>query len=121
MHCKFRILGEMSGLALRGLLTQVCADNRSSSALDDSACRIATYPTEHFDLDCIATSDTSYLLRRPRRPAKGMSQLSEFLAGRRFKPYRARVALCCLAAWRQSDTVVEAIDGLLQDFTDLYR
>ena len=31
--------------ALSGLLTQVYADNRSYRTLDDTACRIATYPT----------------------------------------------------------------------------
>ena len=65
--------------ALRGLLVQVYADNRSYRTLDDSACRIATYPTEHFDLDCTATSDTAYLLTATSQANQGLRSAGDYV------------------------------------------
>ncbi len=65
--------------ALRGLLTQVYADNRSYRTLDDTACRIATYPTEHFDLDCVATSDKSYLLTATSQASEGLGSGGDYV------------------------------------------
>jgi len=65
--------------ALRGLLTQVYADNRSYRTLDDTACRIATYPTEHFDLDCVATSDKSYLLTATSQASEGLGSADHYV------------------------------------------
>ena len=65
--------------ALHGLLEQVYADNRSYRTLDDSACRIATYPTEHFDLDCTATSDTAYLLTATSQANKGLGSADDYV------------------------------------------
>ena len=65
--------------ALRGLLTQVYADNRSYRTPDDSACRIATYPIEHFDLDCAATSDTAYLLTATSQANEGLGSAGDYV------------------------------------------
>jgi type IV pilus assembly protein PilE len=71
--------GTESLSALRGLLTQVYADNRSYRNLDDTACRIATYPTEHFDLDCTATSDKSYLLTATSKASEGLGSAGDYV------------------------------------------
>ncbi len=71
--------GTESLSALRGLLTQVYADNRSYRTLDDTACRIATYPTEHFDLDCTATSDKSYLLTATSKASEGLGSAGDYV------------------------------------------
>ena len=71
--------GTESLSALRGLLTQVYADNRSYRNLDDTACRIATYPTEHFDLDCTATSDKSYLLTATSQASEGLGSAGDYV------------------------------------------
>ena len=65
--------------ALSGLLTQVYADNRSYRTLDDTACRIATYPTEHFDLVCVATSDKSYLLTATSQASEGLGVADDYV------------------------------------------
>lgn len=65
--------------ALSGLLTQVYADNRSYRTLDDTACRIATYPTEHFDLVCVATSDRFYLLTATSQASEGLGPAGDYV------------------------------------------
>ncbi len=65
--------------ALRGLLTQVYADNRSYRTPDNSTCRIAAYPTEHFDLDCAATSDKAYLLTATSLADEGLGSAGDYV------------------------------------------
>ncbi len=65
--------------ALRGLLAQVYADNRSYRTLDDTACRIVTYQTEHFDLVCVATSDKSYLLTATSQASEGLGSAGDYV------------------------------------------
>ena len=65
--------------ALSGLLTQVYADNRSYRTLDDTACRIATYPTEHFSLVCVATSNKSYLLTATSQASEGLGSADYYV------------------------------------------
>ncbi len=55
--------GTESLSAFRGALEQAFQDNRSYRTADDSACLIATYPSEHFTVTCAAPdSDLQYLL-----------------------------------------------------------
>ena len=65
--------------ALSELLTQVYADNRSYRTLDDTACRIATYPTEHFNLVCVATSEKSYLLTATSQASEGLGSADHYV------------------------------------------
>ncbi len=71
--------GTESLSALRGLLQQVYADNRSYRTPDDSACRIATYPTEHFELDCTATSNAAYLLTATSQANEGLGSAGDYV------------------------------------------
>ena len=48
--------------SFRSVLEQAYQDTRSYRNDADSACRIATYPTDNFTLTCAATSDVLYTL-----------------------------------------------------------
>ena len=65
--------------ALRGLLEQVYADNRSYHTPDNSACRIPNYPSEHFDLGCTATYETAYLLTATSQANEGLGSAGDYV------------------------------------------
>jgi type IV pilus assembly protein PilE len=66
-------------IAFRSVLEQSYQDARSYRTDDDSACRVASIPSEYFTLNCAATSDTLYTLSATSAAGQGLGDAGDYV------------------------------------------